>query len=263
MIQCVGSREHPRNYCSRVCCTTALKNALRMKADNPDLSIYILYRDMMTYGFTETYYTRARREGIVFIQYEPQAKPEVDAASEALSITVLDPVLQRRIKIQTDLLVLAVGVVPELPAGLVSSLGIHMDADGFFSEADAKWRPVEALKEGVVACGLAHSPRSIDETVATAEAAAQRCLRILSKERLASGSTVARVHPSLCSLCERCIASCPYDARTVDEERNTIIVNAAMCQGCGVCAAVCPNAAAVLDGLDRKQVLSVIDAAFV
>jgi heterodisulfide reductase subunit A len=111
---------------------------------------------MMTYGFTETYYTRARREGIVFIQYEPQAKPEVDAASEALSITVLDPVLQRRIKIQTDLLVLAVGVVPELPAGLVSSLGIHMDADGFFSEADAKWRPVEALKEGVVACGLAH-----------------------------------------------------------------------------------------------------------
>jgi len=263
MIQCVGSRELPRNYCSRVCCTTALKNALRMKAKNPELSIFVLYRDMMTYGFAETYYTRARREGILFIQYDPQAKPKVDAESGMLGVSVLDPVLQRKVNIQTDLLVLATGVVPDLPAGLVGSLGIHMDADGFFSEADSKWRPVEALKEGIVACGLAHSPRSIDETVATAEAAAQRCLRILSKERLASGSTVARVHPSLCSLCERCIEACPYDARTVDKELNAVTVNTAMCQGCGACAAVCPNGAAVLDGLDKKQMLTVIDAAFV
>jgi heterodisulfide reductase subunit A len=263
MIQCVGSREPPRNYCSRICCTTALKNALRMKAANPELSIYILYRDMMTYGFAETHYTRARREGILFIQYDLQAKPEVDTESGTLAVTIFDPVLQRMIEIRTDLLVLATGVIPHLPDGLVGSLGIHADENGFFSEADSKWRPVEALKAGIVACGLAHSPRSIDEVVATAEAAAQRCLQILCKERLTAGSTMARVHPSLCSLCERCIASCPYDARTVDEERNTIIVNAAMCQGCGVCAAVCPNAAAVLDGLDRKQVLSVIDAAFV
>jgi heterodisulfide reductase subunit A len=263
MIQCVGSREHPRNYCSRICCTTALKNALRMKADNPEISIYVLYRDMLTYGFSEKYYTRARREGIGFIQYDPRAKPEVDAESGGLGVTVLDPVLQRKIEIQTDLLVLATGVVPDLPAGLVASLGIRMDADGFFSEADAKWRPVEALKEGIVACGLAHSPRSIDETVATAEAAAQRCLRILSKERLAAANTVARVHPSLCSLCECCIAACPYDARTVDAELNAVTVNTAMCQGCGACAAVCPNGASVLDGLDKKQMLAVIDAAFV
>ena len=262
MIQCVGSRELPRNYCSRTCCATALKNALRMKADNPDLAIYILYRDMMTYGFAETHYTRARREGIIFVPYDPQAKPEVDTESDALGVTVFDPVLERRIEIHTDLLVLATGVVPNLPPDLVVSLGIGKDADGFFSEADAKWRPVEALKEGVVACGLAHSPRSIDETIATAEAAAQRCLRILSKERLAAGSTVAGVRTSLCCLCERCIEACPYDARTVSEELNAIAVNTAMCQGCGACAAVCPNGAAVLDGLDRKQMLTVIDAAF-
>ena len=263
MIQCVGSRELPRNYCSRVCCATALKNALRMQAENPDLSITILYRDMMTYGFAESHYTRARRQGIVFVPFDPQAKPEVDTASEKLSVTVFDAVLQRKIEIRTDLLVLSTGVIPSLPEDLAGSLGIQMDAGGFFSEADAKWRPVEALREGIVACGLAHSPRAIDEAVATAEAAAQRCLRILSRKCLAGGSTAAGVRPSLCSLCERCIDACPYGARTVDAESNAIVVNAAMCQGCGACAAVCPNGAATLDGLDRKQVLATIDAAFV
>ena len=136
-----------------------------------------------------------------------------------------------------------------------------MDADGFFQEAESKWRPVDSLKEGVFACGLAHSPRNIAETVATAEATAQRALRILSRERLPAGKIVAKVRHSICSLCERCIDECPYKARTIDYENEKVLVNPAMCQGCGSCAAICPSGASVLEGFLERQMLEVIDAA--
>ncbi len=263
MIQCVESREEPRNYCSRICCSTALKNALRLKEQNPNLAIYILYRDIMTYGFAETYYTRARRAGVIFIQYDLETKPEVATTPDRIVVQVLEPIIGRKVEIEADLLVLATGVVPSLPPELAASLGATVDTDGFFSEADAKWRPVDALKEGVFACGLAHSPRSITESIATAEAAAQHCLRILSQKNLPAGSPVATVHHSLCSLCERCIEACPYGARALDSERDKVTVNAAMCQGCGACATVCPNGASVLDGFNKQQVFNIIDAAFV
>ncbi|MDX2455335.1 response regulator, partial [Desulfosarcina sp.] len=213
MIQCVESREEPRNYCSRICCASALKNALRLKDQNPEMAIYILYRDIMAYGFAETYYTQARRAGVIFIQYDLQTKPEVETGTAKVVVRAFEPIIGRKIEIETDLLVLATGVVPNLPPELAASLGTGIDADGFFSEADSKWRPVDALKEGVFACGLAHSPRSVTESIATAEAAAQRCLRILSHKDLPAGSPVATVHHSLCSLCERCIEACPYGAR--------------------------------------------------
>ncbi|MGD2186617.1 MAG: FAD-dependent oxidoreductase, partial [Desulfobacterales bacterium] len=261
MIQCVDSREEPRNYCSRVCCANSLKHALYLKETNPALQVYILYRDMMTYGFYETYYTRARKVDVIFIQYPITEKPQVETDGSDVNVSVRDPLIDRRVQIQTDLLVLATGVIPTLPPELAETCGAAVDPDGFFQEADSKWRPVDSLKEGVFACGLAHSPRNIAETIATAEAAAQRALRILARERLAAGKVIARVHHSLCSLCQRCIDACPYGARTIDPDQDKVLVNPAMCQGCGSCAAICPNGASVLEGFLEQQMLEMIDAA--
>ena len=177
MIQCVDSREEPRNYCSRVCCPTSLKHALKLKEKNPDIEVYILYRDIMTPGFIESYFTAARKAGVIFIQYDLENKPQVSVPEEPgglITVTAVDPLLGRPLEISTDLLVLAAGIVPEMPETLAAAFGAKRDADGFFAEAESKWRPVDALKEGVFACGLTLSPRSIPETIATAGAAAQR-----------------------------------------------------------------------------------------
>jgi len=261
MIQCVDSREEPRNYCSRVCCATALKHALHLKEKNPALSVYILYRDMMAYGFAETYYTRAREADVIFIQYRTDAKPRVQTAKEGPEVTSLEPILGRRLKIKADLVVLATGVVSNLTQDLAQSFAASVDQDGFFQEAESKWRPVDSLKEGVFACGLTHSPRNIAETIATAEAAAERALRIISREHLPAGKVLAQVHHSLCSLCERCIDACPYGARSIDFDHEKVRINPVMCQGCGACAAVCPNSASVLEGFLEQQMFEMIDAA--
>jgi heterodisulfide reductase subunit A len=266
MIQCVGSREEPRNYCSRICCLGTLKHALHLKQQNPDLAIYVLYRDIMTYGFTETYYTQARAAGVIFIQYDLNAKPETivpERGDTTLQVAVFEPIIGRKIIIETDLLVLATGVTPRLPPALADAFGADIDVDGFFREADTKWRPVDSLKEGVFACGLAHSPRTIDETIATAEAAAQRALRIINRARLPAGKLTAGVRHALCCLCERCIEACPYGARTINPEENQVVVNPVMCQGCGSCACACPNFASFLDGYSCQQMFDVIDAAIV
>jgi heterodisulfide reductase subunit A len=238
-----------------------LKHALDLKEKNPEIAVYILYRDMMAYGFTEAYYTRARKAGVIFIQYEVDKRPRVQSDKESLEVAVFEPILGRPLQIQADLVVLATGVVPILPQDLSQNYGVSLDQDGFFQEAESKWRPVDSLKEGVFACGLAHSPRNIAESIATAEAAAERALRILARDRLQSGKVVATVHHSLCSLCERCIDACPYGARSLDFDRENILVNPVMCQGCGSCAAICPNSASVLQGFQEQQMLAVIDAA--
>ncbi|CAB5114700.1 heterodisulfide reductase, subunit A/methylviologen reducing hydrogenase, subunit delta [Olavius algarvensis associated proteobacterium Delta 3] len=264
MIQCVGSREEPRNYCSRVCCPTSLKQMLYLKQANPDIAIYVLYRDMMACGFTESYFTEARRQGVMFIQYSPEEKPDVHLLQSddyPVEVSAFDPVLGRPVEIGADLLVLATGVVPRLPENLARFYGAGIDTDGFFDEAESKWRPVDSLKEGVFACGLALSPRSIPDSIATAGAAAQRCLRILSHERMKTGKVVSAVRHSLCSLCERCIETCPYNARSLPADLGRVAVNPAMCQGCGECASVCPNSASVVHGFSDPQMFDVIDAA--
>ncbi|MEE4266108.1 MAG: response regulator [Desulfobacteraceae bacterium] len=261
MIQCVDSREEPRNYCSRVCCANSLKHALDLKEKNPELAVYILYRDIMAYGFAETYYTRARRAGVLFIQYQLDAKPRVQSDPESLSVTVWEPVIGQQVQIKADLLVLATGVVPMLPQDLAQGFGATIDQDGFFQEAESKWRPVDSLKEGVFACGLAHSPRNIPESIATAEAAAQRALRLIAREHIPSGKVVASVRHSLCSLCEQCIDACPYGARTIDYDHEKVLVNPVMCHGCGSCATVCPNSASILEGFPEQQMFEMIDAA--
>ena len=267
MIQCVDSREEPRNYCSRVCCSSALKHALKLKEKNPEISIYIFYRDMMSYGFMETYYTKARKAGIIFIQYDVDKKPEVvvnDDAEEdhkANQVRGYDPIAGQKIQIDADLVVLSTGILPILDLDLVEYFGASVDQDGFFMEAETKWRPVDSIKEGVFACGLAHSPRSIEEAIATAEAAAQKSLRILTQEYLPSGKIIATVRHSLCSLCERCIDACPYGARRLDHDLEKIVINPVMCQGCGSCAAVCPNSASIVEGFLEEQMFEIIDAA--
>ena len=261
MIQCVDSRQEPRNYCSRICCTTALKHALNIKEKNPEINVYILYRDLMTYGFTESYYTQARKAGVIFIQYDLAEKPQVTPMDGSVRVTAVEPIIGQKIRIDADLVVLATGIVPKLPRDLAESFGATLDPDGFFEEAESKWRPVDSLKEGIFACGLAHSPRNITESIATAEAAAQRALRILSYERMPAGKVVAEVRHSLCNLCERCIEACPYGARVVDPDLEKVLVNAAMCQGCGSCATVCPNSASTLAGFLDQQMFEVIDSA--
>ncbi|UCD33509.1 MAG: FAD-dependent oxidoreductase, partial [Desulfobacterales bacterium] len=261
MIQCVDSRQEPRNYCSRICCASAIKNALHLKEENPDIAVYILYRDMMTYGFTESYYTQARKAGVIFIQYDPAEKPEVSAINGSVQVAIFEPIIGSKIELDADLVVLATGVVPNLPQDLATAFGATLDQDGFFEEAESKWRPVDSLKEGVFACGLAHSPRNINESIATAEAASQRALRILTHEQLPAGKVVAEVRHSLCSLCERCIDTCPYGARLFDLDLDKVLVNAAMCQGCGSCATTCPNSASILAGFPDQQMFDVIDSA--
>ncbi|NNG01857.1 MAG: FAD-dependent oxidoreductase [Desulfobacteraceae bacterium] len=266
MIQCVDCRKEPRNYCSRVCCPSALKDALMLKQQNPRVQVFILYRDMMTTGSVEMYYARARRDGVIFMQHDADAPPDVTFTSGGRTsgkpvVRTRDPVLQRQVEITADLVVLSTGIIPHSVSSLLPFYGVETDPDGFIASADEKWRPVDSGREGVFVCGLALAPGNIADTVAGAEAAAQRSLRILNRRCLTGSKNTAFVRDSLCSLCERCIDTCPSGARQLDADSGRVVVNPGMCQGCGACAAVCPNDASVLSGYSGKQMLSVIDAA--
>ncbi len=262
MIQCVGSRERgAHNYCSRVCCAAALKNSFEIRKHNPNARIVIFYRDMMTYGFLEQHYTRARREGILFIPYEVGRKPSVEVVAGKPRIAYEDQILRDTIQISPDLLVLSTGISPEASnAKLAEIFGVDLTRDGFFQEAESKWRPVDFLKEGVFLAGTAHSPRPIVEVVAQAEAAAQRAFTYLSRKSVTTARVVARVHESICARCLACVEICPFDARRYDPVDDRIIVDEAACQACGMCAAVCPNSASELPGATgEKQTMAVLD----
>jgi heterodisulfide reductase subunit A len=262
MIQCWRSREEDRNYCSRVCCGEALKNILFLKKKNPDLPVYVFYRDIMSYGFREQYYTQAREAGAVFIRYDLDNKPAVSFDEKSSpTIEAVDPVLGRKIRISPDLLVLSSGIEPRDSEELREVFGVDIDENGFFQEAETKWRPVDFLKQGVFMCGMARGPSNMNETIASAQAASARALRILNMQKIARETIVATVRDSLCALCLRCIDACPYGARSVDLDRETIVVDEILCQGCGSCAAVCPNSATVLTGFHDAPVMASIDAA--
>ncbi|MBU1002610.1 MAG: FAD-dependent oxidoreductase [Proteobacteria bacterium] len=262
MIQCVESREEPRNYCSRVCCASALKNALTLKERNPDLPVYVFYRDIMSYGFAERFFTQARKKGVIFIRYEPTDKPRVTFDTEHRpTVTATDPILGREIAVSTDLLVLSVGMEPAGADEMAEVFQVPLNGDGFFQEAESKWRPVDFLRQGVFLCGVCSSPRNMSETIASAKAAASRSMRILSQETVIGGRIKAEVRASLCSTCGRCVPACPYGARSLDLEAGVAVVDELLCQGCGSCAAVCPNSASVLTGFKDGQVMREIDAA--
>jgi heterodisulfide reductase subunit A len=261
MIQCAGTREEPRNYCSRICCLKALANAIRIEEAQPGAEVYVFYRDIMTYGESERIYTEARRKGVFFIPFDPDQRPRVRVDNGVLVIAARDPVLCEDVELQPDLLALAVGVVPTPTQALARMLRVPLTADGFWQEADSKWRPVDSGREGVFVAGLGRAPARAEEAMREGEAAALRALHLLVNEVLAPPRLAARVRHAICSRCELCIEACPYAARYKDPETGAIMVDHAACQGCGSCAAVCPNSATVMGDFEDNGILDMIEAA--
>jgi len=262
MIQCVGSREEGHPYCSRVCCQEAVKNALAIKQTNPQARVYVLFRDVRTYGFDELYYQQAREAGVVFIRFEPESKPEVGLEAGALRVTVTDDVLGRPIQLRPDLVVLSAGIRPDPEAEAVSrALKVPLNADGFFLEAHMKLRPLDFSTEGIFLAGLAHAPKSMAESISQARGAAARAATILSRPHLDRSGVVSEVDASSCAACLTCVRLCPYDVPVVTEE-GVAFIEPASCQGCGVCAAACPRKAIVTRHYRDDQVAAKMDVLF-
>jgi heterodisulfide reductase subunit A len=241
-IQCVGSREPNRPYCSKVCCTHSIHKALTLKELNPDMDIYILYRDIRTYGEREDVYREARLKGIRFIRYDIEDKPTVEKRDGRLRVTVKDQVIKRSVEIDTDIITLASAVVPRDDNTLFSQLfKVAMTQDGFFMEAHAKLRPVDFASGGMFVCGLAHGPKAIDEAISQAKATVSRACTIISKKEMMVGGAVAEVDPDLCAICLTCIRVCPFGVPQIDYENAVAKIDPGACQGCGICASMCPN----------------------
>jgi heterodisulfide reductase subunit A len=262
-IQCVGSREPQRPYCSRVCCTHSVDNALHLKQLNPEMNVFILYRDMRTYGEKEALYKEARKQGVIFIRYTLEDKPRVEIRGEKLLVTVTDPLIERRVEIETDLLTLASAVIPNRDEKLANFFKVPLNDDGFFVERHAKLGPSEFSTDGVFLCGLAHYPKPIDESVAQAQAAASRAVTLLAQKKIFTSGTVAETDPRLCSQCGVCVSVCPYAAPTFAAEgpfAGKAQINPVLCKGCGLCVASCRSGAIHLKGFDNDQVFAQIFA---
>jgi len=266
MIQCVGSRNDERPYCSKVCCNQAIKNALKLKELKPEMNIYVFYRDIRTYGFYEDYYEEARQKGVIFLHYEPEDKPGVSQERKnghsLIRIEGNDPVLGKKVAIKADILALSVPMVPMEEAKEVAMFyKVPLNQDNFFLEAHVKLRPVDFATDGVFVCGLAHAPKPLEESIAQAEAAASRASTILSRDTIVSEGIVASINEDLCSGCGICEILCPYKAITMNKERKVAEVNEALCKGCGTCCAACPSGAAQQRGFTANQVLAMLHAA--
>ena len=260
MIQCVGSREDPHDYCSRICCQDAIKNAIAIKEKYPDAGVIIFYRDIRTYGLREQYYEKARKLGVVFIRFDLDKKPIVKKMSDnALTISAYDPIINLPITIAADWLILSVGLKPRKDADKISKLfKLTQNNDGFFLEAHVKLRPVDFASEGIYLAGLAHSPKNIDETVFQALAAAGRAGTLLSHKNLTVSGSVARHNRDICMSCLSCIRKCPYGAPFIDSD-GRVSHNEVKCVGCGVCAGICPAKAFQVSGFKDEQILSMIE----
>ncbi len=262
MIQCVGSREPEHPYCSRLCCSQALKNALLLKARYPRADVAILYRDLRAYGFRESFYQQAKDRGVRFIPFEPESPPRLEAARRRpLAVWVRDELLGQEVGLAADLLILSAGVRPAPGSDQVArQLGIPLTLDGFFQEAHQKLRPVDALAEGVFLCGVAHYPKSLGETVSQAQAAAQRAAGILFQTELLGRELTARIIPGECRRCLACHGVCPFGAVQVDGAGKPEVQTEA-CRGCGICAAECPVGAIRMSRVTEEELTAQIEAA--
>jgi heterodisulfide reductase subunit A-like polyferredoxin len=259
-IQCVGSRCDERPYCSKICCSGSVRLAERLREINPNAKIYVLYRDLRTYGLLEKYYTESRRSGTLFIRYDPEAKPRVEAAGDKVNVIVRDPVLDEDVVIPADLLTLASAIDPAESNKEIGQLfKVTVNSYGYFMEAHMKLRPVDFTTEGVFLAGMAHYPKPIDESIAQATAAAQRASIILSQEMMTFPGVISKVDPSKCAACLTCVRLCPYGAPYITEDHKAEIVPA-LCQGCGICSSVCPGKAIELQHFRDDQVFQEIDA---
>ncbi len=260
MIQCVGSRDEKHPYCSRVCCGQAVKNALKLKELNPEADIYVLYRDMRTYGFYEKYYHEVRQKGVIFVRYEPQAKPEVSAADGTLTVSFFDSVVGERMSLEADLLILSSGIAPnEDNQRLAEIAGLELNADGFFAEANPKAAPLDSVDRGKYFCGLSHSPNHIGDAICQGKAAAARASALLWNAFQEYADNQAYVNERLCSGCGLCVSACPYDARVIDEVSNKARVLEDLCKGCGTCVISCPNGASQQYDFERTTILEILN----
>ena len=260
-IQCVGSREPERMYCSRVCCTHSVDNALALKRKNPDINVFILYRDLRTYGERELIYKKAREAGVIFIRYTLESKPQVTTEDGKLQVKIIDHVLGRPVEIETDLLTLATAIIPNRDDRLANFFKVPLNDDGFFVERHAKLGPSEFATDGVFLCGLAHYPKPIDEAIAQGQAAASRAVTLLARETIFTSGTIAETAPAMCSQCGVCVSVCPYSAPFFVEDGPWTAraqINPVLCKGCGLCVASCRSGAIHLKGFDNDQIFSQI-----
>jgi heterodisulfide reductase subunit A len=260
-IQCVGSREPERPYCSRVCCTHSVDNAIHLKEMNPEMNVFVLYRDLRTYGEREALYKKARGMGVIFIRFELDGKPQVRVEGGRLVVSVVDHILGRPLELETDLLSLATAVIPNRDEKLANFFKVPLNADGFFVERHAKLGPSEFATDGVFLCGLAHYPKPIDEAIAQGQAAASRAVTLLARKKIFTSGTVAEVDPRMCSQCGVCVSICPYSAPSWVEKgmfAGKAQVNPVLCKGCGLCVASCRSGAIHLKGFDNDQIFAQI-----
>jgi len=259
MIQCVGSRNEEFANCSRVCCQTAIKNALHIKEQNPDANVYILYRDIRAYGRLENYYREARREGIMFFRFDRDEPPRVEPTEEGVMVTFKDHVLQRDLVVRADALTLSAGIRPEDTEELASIIKLARNQDGYFMEAHVKLRPVDTPSEGIFVCGTAHSPKLISESISQSLAAASRAATFLSQPEITLSVVTAKVDQAHCASCLICVRSCPYNVPRINKD-GVSEIDEALCRGCGICAAECPAKVIQLSWYEDDQVMSKVDA---
>jgi len=263
MIQCVGSRDEERKYCSRICCSQAIKNALFIKQKNPENEVFIFYKDIRSYGFNEIHYQKARDAGVIFIRYDDEFRPEIIIDKEKLIVKAREPILNEVIEISADLIVLSTGIVPdESNKKIAQLLKVPLNEDGFFLEAHMKLRPVDFATDGIFICGMAHSPKVIDESIAQAQAASARAGIVLSRNTIEVLPAVAEVNKEKCIGCGICETLCAYQAhmlkKTEKGYRSEVI--SAYCKGCGSCAASCPQQAIIMKHFTNEQIMAMVEA---
>jgi heterodisulfide reductase subunit A-like polyferredoxin len=269
MILCVGPAD---KYCARICCTTALKNALVLKKLKPEARVTVFYKDIRTYGFKERLYTQARESGVIFIQYTDERPPDVqiDQDGQPLQVRAWESIIGRQVTLEPDMLMLSNPVIPSSAAQELSDrLKVQLDTNGFFLEAHVKLRPVDFASEGMFMAGIAHYPKLLEESIVQAQAAAARAATLLSHDTITTGGKVARVNQDLCVGCLTCVRSCAYGAPRISADLAGIgdiagaaKIEAALCQGCGVCAAACPAGAIEMLHSTNEQMMAKIDALF-
>jgi heterodisulfide reductase subunit A len=264
IIQCVGSRDEEHPNCSRICCSTAMANSLKIKKDHPETSVYVLYRDIRTYGFREENYNEAARLGVIFLRYDPSSPPKVFEEDGQLVVQVDEQFIEQTVTIKPDYLVLnaAVRANPDNKE-LAQLLKVPMTKEGFFLEAHMKLRPVDFATDGIFLCGLAHSPRLIDESISQALAAAARVNTVLSKPFIEAEGVISEVDPDRCIACGRCEEVCEYGAPRIEEVSPGVFksrINEALCKGCGSCAVACCSRAIRPKHFRTDQIMTMLEA---
>ena len=262
-IQCVGSRIKERPYCSKVCCTQSVKNALKLKELRPEMDVFILYRDMRTYGLREGLYREARDKGVIFIRYDFDKELTVSKDHNDLHVRCTSYVLQREVEIKPDMLILATAIVPPQENSIAQLFKVPLNDDGFFVEAHVKLQPIDFSTKGVFVCGLAHSPKPVDEAIAQGLGAASRAGTFLSQDKVLGNAIVSSIDPQVCWGCGKCVENCAYNAiELIELEGNKRVsqVQEALCTGCGACAVICPTGAASIFHFDDQEVLTMVGA---